>query len=368
MKVLEREILIIGAGPAGLSAAIEAKRTGADVLVVDENTAPGGQLFKQIHRFFGSAEHRAGKRGFEIARELCSEAERLGVEMWLGSVAYGIFDEGVGIVRGGDNCVVKAGTIIVAAGSSEDPVAFPGSTLPGVMTAGAAQTMTNVHRVLPGKRVVIMGSGNVGLILAYQLMQAGAEVAAVVEKKDRIGGYGVHAAKLRRAGVPIYTGMTVKEAVGTDSVKEVIIASLDADGGFIAGSELAIEADTLCIAAGMSPLTELLWQAGVKFDYIPELGGFVPLHDGCMKTSVDGIYVAGDVTGVEEAPIAMEEGVLAGVSAAEAAGHLDGQKAGALRDAAQERIAMLESGAFGESRKAARHMQMVGMCPAKGGN
>ncbi len=368
MKVLEREILIVGAGPAGLSAAIEARRTGADVLVVDENSAPGGQLFKQIHRFFGSAEHRAGKRGFEIAGELCAEARELGVEIWLDSVAYGIFKEGVGVVRGDGNCVVKAKAIIVAAGSSEDPVAFPGSTLPGVITAGAAQTMANVHRVLPGRRIVILGSGNVGLILGYQLMQAGADIVAVVEKREKIGGYGVHAAKLRRAGVPIYTGMTVKEVSGESSVEEVVAAPLDENGQFVPGAELRFAADTLCIAAGMSPLTELLWQAGAKFDYIPELSGFVPVHNGRMETTARGIYVAGDVTGVEEAPIAMEEGVLAGVSAAEAAGHISAKDADALRAAAQERISALESGAFGESRKAARHMQIADMGAEKGGN
>ncbi len=367
MKVFEREILIIGAGPAGLSAAIEARRTGADVLVVDENSTPGGQLFKQIHRFFGSAEHRAGRRGFEIADELCAQARGLGVELWLDSVAYGIFKEGVGIVRGDGNCVVKAKSIIVAAGSSEDPVAFPGSTLPGVMTAGAAQTMANVHRVLPGRRIVILGSGNVGLILAYQLMQAGADVVTVVEKREKIGGYGVHAAKLRRAGVPIYTGMTVKEVKGKESIEQVVIAALDGSGEFVPGSERAINADALCIAAGMSPLTELLWQAGAGFDYIPELGGFVPLHNGHMQTTVDGLFVAGDVTGVEEAPIAMEEGVLAGVSAAEATGRISPAEADAVRAESEARIAMLESGAFGESRKAARHMQMADMCSGKGG-
>ena len=367
MKVLEREILVIGAGPAGLCAAIAARRAGADVLLVDENAAPGGQLFKQIHRFFGSAEHRAGKRGFEIARELCAEAESLNVEIWLDTVAYGIFKEGVGLVRGSDNYIVKAGAVIVAAGSSEDPVAFPGSTLPGVITAGAAQTLANVHRVLPGKRVVILGSGNVGLILGYQLLQAGAEVAAVVEKAEKIGGYGVHAAKLRRAGVPIITGATVKEAHGSERVEEIVVASPDGKGGFVPGSEKVIEADTLCIAAGMSPLTELLWQAGAKFDFIPELGGFVPLHNERMLTTVEGLYAAGDITGVEEAPIAMEEGVLAGVSAAEAIGRMDAGEAESLRTAARERIAVLESGSFGESRKAARHMQIADMC-AKEGN
>ena len=178
MKTIEREIVVIGAGPAGLCAAIEAARAGAQVMLVDENSRPGGQLFKQIHKFFGSAEHMAGTRGYEIAGSLARQAADAGVEFWPDTVAYGIFKEGVGLVRGEQGYIVKAGKTIVAAGGSEDPVAFPGSTLPGVMTAGAAQTLVNVHRVLPGRRIVILGSGNVGLILAYQLLQAGADVAA----------------------------------------------------------------------------------------------------------------------------------------------------------------------------------------------
>ena len=360
MKTIEREIVVIGAGPAGLCAAIEAARAGAQVMLVDENSRLGGQLFKQIHKFFGSAEHMAGTRGYEIAGSLARQAADAGVEFWPDTVAYGIFKEGVGLVRGEQGYIVKAGKTIVAAGGSEDPVAFPGSTLPGVMTAGAAQTLVNVHRVLPGRRIVILGSGNVGLILAYQLLQAGADVAAVIERAERIGGYGVHAAKIRRAGVPILTGSTVVAAEGTESLERLHVASVAADGSVVPGSEQTIEADTLCLAVGMSPLTELRWQAGADFDYIAELGGFVPLHDSRMESAVPGLYVAGDVTGVEEAPIAMEEGRLAGISAAEACGRLESAAAENLSAHAIERISQLESGT-GESRKRARHKQLNDM-------
>jgi len=361
MELLEREIVVIGAGPAGLCAAIEARRTGAEVMLVDENSRPGGQLFKQIHKFFGSSEHHAGTRGYDIASELCRQADSMGTEMWLDTVAYGIFPEGVGLVKNGENYIVKAKKIIVAAGGSEDPAAFKGSTLPGVITAGAAQTLANVDRVLPGKKIVVLGSGNVGLIAAYQLMQGGAEIMAVVEKKDHIGGYGVHAAKLRRAGVPILTESVVTEAVGKDSVEAVTISAADAEGRPVPGSERTIEADTLCIAVGMSPLTELLWQAGAKFSYVQELGGFVPLHDEHMMTTLDGLYAAGDVTGIEEAPIAMEEGNIAGISAACACGHIGPDAAAWLCAAAQQRIRSLESGSFGDNRWAARHRLLDSM-------
>ena len=229
MKELEREILIIGAGPAGLSAAIEAAKAGAKVTVADEHDTIGGQLYKQIHKFFGAADNHAGMRGFEIARKLEQEAKELGVEFWLSTVAYGIFKEGVGIVRDGDNFIVKAKKVIVAAGGIENTTAFPGSTLPGVMLAGAAQTMANIHRVLPGKRMVVVGSGNVGLIVAYQMLQAGAEVLAVVERDDHIGGYGVHAERLRTAGVPIFTDTVIKCASGKTSVVKQIAGELVVD-------------------------------------------------------------------------------------------------------------------------------------------
>ena len=220
------DIVVVGAGPAGLAAAIEAAKRGARTLVVDENNKPGGQLFKQIHKFFGSHEHRAGVRGYDIGRQLLDEAANSGVTVWLDTVVHGLFDSRVAVLREGRHVTVETGRIILATGASENAVAFPGSTLPGVMGAGAIQTMINVHRVLPGKRFVMLGSGNVGLIVCYQLMQAGAEVLAVVEAMPSIGGYGVHAAKIRRAGVPILVGTTISRVVGQGKVEAVVLATL----------------------------------------------------------------------------------------------------------------------------------------------
>lgn len=361
MKEFEREVVIVGAGPAGLSAAIEARKAGCDVLVIDENKRAGGQLYKQIHKFFGSSAHYAGMRGFEIAEKLYGDAVALGVEFWLDTVAFGIFKEGIGVVKDGKAVTVKAKKTVIAAGGMEDPIAFEGSTLPGIMTAGAAQTLMNVHRVKPGKRAVVLGSGNVGLIVAYQLMQAGVEVAAVIEKAGKIGGYQVHADKLTRAGVKVLTSCTVTCAKGKDCVESITAVKFDADGTEIPGSEFSIACDTVCLAVGMSPMTELLWQAGAEFEYEAALGGFVPIHDRGMRTSLADVYAAGDVVGVEEAPIAMEEGIIAGASAAEAAGKLSSADAEKLRVAASERIELLESGEKGEMRKAARHRQLAAM-------
>lgn len=286
--------------------------------------------------------------------KLEQEAKELGVEFWLSTVAYGIFKEGVGVVRDGDNFIVKAKKVIVAAGGIENTTAFPGSTLPGVMLAGAAQTMANIHRVLPGKRMVVVGSGNVGLIVAYQMLQAGAEVLAVVERDDHIGGYGVHAERLRTAGVPIFTDTVIKCASGKTSVEGVTTVKLDGNGAEIAGSEQEYTADTVIMAVGMAPLTELLWNIGCRFEFIGELGGYVPLHNEFMQTSVDGIYAAGDITGVEEASVAMEEGSIAGIAAAAACGCIDADKCKELCASHIDALAVLESGEYDGARSAAR--------------
>ena len=348
------DIVVVGAGPAGLAAAIEAAKRGARTLVVDENNKPGGQLFKQIHKFFGSHEHRAGVRGYDIGRQLLDEAANSGVTVWLDTVVHGLFDSRVAVLREGRHVTVETGRIILATGASENAVAFPGSTLPGVMGAGAIQTMINVHRVLPGKRFVMLGSGNVGLIVCYQLMQAGAEVLAVVEAMPSIGGYGVHAAKIRRAGVPILVGTTISRVVGQGKVEAVVLATLGPDGKIDPQSERTLAADTVGLAVGLTPLTELAWMAGCEFFFSPKLGGHLPLHDENMLTSLPYLYVAGDITGVEEASTAMEEGRLAGIATAESLGLVAAATAAADKAAVRQRIDVLRSGPFGKGRRLAK--------------
>jgi thioredoxin reductase len=217
------------------------------------------------------------------------------------------------------------------------------------MGAGAAQTMTNLYRILPGRRAVMVGSGNVGLIVAYQLLQAGAEVALVVEALPRIGGYGVHAAKLVRAGVPIRTSCTVQEARGDGRVEEVVVADLDEELQPVPGSEQVIVADMVCLAIGLSPLAELAWLMGCGFKYVAELGGHVPIHDRNMETTVPGVYVAGDVSGIEEASAAMEEGQLAGLSAAVSLGCIAADEAERRRVSIWQHLESLRRGRFGEA-------------------
>ena len=350
----ETDILIVGVGPAGLSAGIAAAKHGAKVLVIDENRKPGGQLFKQIHKFFGSREHNAGVRGFRIGEKLLEETEALQVEVLLGYPVYGIFEDNLALY-GSANGVqsVKAKKLILATGANENNLCIQGSTLPGVMTAGAAQTMVNLHHVQPGSLVVMVGSGNVGLIVSYQMLQAGIDVVAVVEAAPSIGGYWVHANKLRRAGVPFYLSHTINRIMGEDGVQQVELVELDHFKP-VPGTEMILDADTVCMAVGLTPMVELARMAGCQMVEIPSLGGVLPLHDEDMCTTNPDVYIAGDISGVEEASTAMEEGRLAGIAAAEALGYLSTECAAQEKDAIRARLNTLRSGDFGQKRADAK--------------
>jgi NADPH-dependent 2,4-dienoyl-CoA reductase/sulfur reductase-like enzyme len=342
------DVIVVGGGPAGLSCSIEAARSGAEVILIDENRRPGGQLFKQIHKFFGSKQHKAGVRGFDIGLQLLEQVNKLGINALLNTVAYGIFNKKtIVIIKDGKTEMIQGKKILLATGAIENPVVFPGWTLPGVMGAGAAQTMINIHRVLPGKRFVVLGSGNVGLIVSYQLLQAGASVVAVVEAAPKIGGYQVHASKIRRAGVPVYTSCTIKEVKGGKEVEEVVIVKLDDSWRPIKGTETTLVADCVCIAGGLHPSIELAQMAGCDLKFFSELGGYLPIHNENMETTIDGIYVAGDTAGVEEASTAMEEGKLAGMDMAQKLGYLSQDKALGKKEEIRESLLALRSGPFG---------------------
>lgn len=317
------DLIIVGAGPSGLSAGIEAAKRGLRVVIFDENEKPGGQLFKQIHKFFGSKEHRAKVRGFVIGQQLLDEAAEAGVEVVLNATVIGLYQDKEVVVKRGDEIEhFKGNAVIVATGAAENMVTFPGWTLPGVIGAGAAQTMMNLHGVLPGKRVLMLGSGNVGLVVSFQLEQCGCEVVALVDAAPRVGGYGVHAAKVARTGVPFYLSHTIVKAEGEECVTGVTIAEVDSKFQFIPGTEKHFDVDTICLAVGLSPMSQLLKMAGCKMEDNPKRGGQVPICDEYGRTSLPGVFVAGDVSGIEEASSAMIEGRMAGIVAAEYLGYM----------------------------------------------
>ena len=344
--MIKTDICVIGAGPGGLTAAIEAKKCGAEVVLIDENQQAGGQLFKQIHKFFGSKEHQAGVRGMDIGNALLKEARELGVEIRLRTVAYGIFEDGIIGIHHIDEeklGLISAKKTIIATGAVENALPFEGWTKPGVMGAGAAQTLIHLYRLKPGNKIVMVGSGNVGLIVSYQLMQAGVEVVALVEAAPKITGYMVHARKLLRAGVPIYTQTTVKEVKGEDGVEKAVLRSTAQETQDESNHDMPLEldVDTVCIAVGLSPLAELAHLADCEFTFNKNLGGFVPVHDKNMKTSQSDVYVAGDVAGIEEASSAMEEGRIAGISACESLNLVSGEELKNYKEACFTRLAGL---------------------------
>ena len=317
------DLIIVGAGPSGLSAAIEAAKRGLKVVVFDENEKPGGQLFKQIHKFFGSKEHKAKIRGFVIGEQLLEEADKLGVEVVLNATVIGLYQDKEITVRIGEAVYhYKGDAIVVATGAAENMVTFPGWTLPGVIGAGAAQTMMNLHGVKPGKKILMLGSGNVGLVVSFQLMQCGCEVVALVDAAPRVGGYGVHAAKVARTGVPFYLSHTIVKAEGEEYVTGVTIAEVDSHFRFVPGTEKHFDVDTICLAVGLSPMSQLLKMAGCEMEDNPKRGGQVPVCDEYGRTSIPGVFVAGDVSGIEEASSAMIEGRMAGIAASQYLGYI----------------------------------------------
>lgn len=351
--MIATEIAIIGGGPAGLCAAHAAAEAGAKVLLIDNSERLGGQLIKQTHMFFGSQKQYAGTRGIDIARKLVSSVEQQpNIRLLTNATVLGIYEDGVISVEHADRVErVTAERIIVATGASERTLAFPNNDLPGIYGAGAVQTLMNVHGVQPGRRVLMIGAGNIGLIVSYQLLQAGVQVAGIIEASGSIGGYLVHAAKVRRAGVPILTRHTIKQAYGSDQVEGATIWQLDDRWQGIPGTERDVPVDVICLAVGLSPLSDLLWQAGCQMHYVPELGGHVAWRDSNLRTSRPQIYIAGDVAGVEEASSAMVEGQIAGLAAAISLGFSDDSVSAKLEDA-QQQAEDLRRGPVGEKTRA----------------
>jgi NADPH-dependent 2,4-dienoyl-CoA reductase/sulfur reductase-like enzyme/ferredoxin len=301
-------VLVIGGGPAGLSAAIELGRRGVEALVIDDKHRLGGKLVLQTHRFFGSVEAvYAGTRGIDIATRLEEEVRSFpNLSVWLQSAALAVYsDRKVGVLKDGRTYVlVEPEVLLVAAGAREKNLAFPGNTLPGVYGAGAFQTLVNRDLVRPTERLFIVGGGNVGLIAGYHALQAGIAVVGLVEVLPECGGYKVHRDKLARLGVPIYTSHTVVSANGTEAVESVTIARVGEKFKPVAGTERSFACDTLLVAVGLDPVNEFFHKA-------KEFG--LPA------------YAAGDAEEIAEASAAIFSGKIRGLEIARALGRETGE-------------------------------------------
>ncbi|MFX0064218.1 MAG: FAD-dependent oxidoreductase [Candidatus Hermodarchaeota archaeon] len=267
IKEIETEVLILGGGPAGLSAARTLGELGVKILLIDDKNKLGGKLVLQTHKFFGSQEDcYAGTRGIDIAEILADQvSEYPNIEIWPSSTALAIYsDQKVGILKDKEYILVKPNKLLVATGAREKTLIFPGNTLPGVYGAGAFQTLVNRDLILPCERLFIVGGGNVGLIAGYHALQAGIAVVGLVEALPKCGGYKVHEDKLRRLGVPIYTSHTITSANGEDKVESITIAQIDENFNVIKGTEQSFEVDTILIAVGLDPVDEF-YHKGKEF-------------------------------------------------------------------------------------------------------
>ncbi len=311
IEELATDVLIIGGGPAGTSAAIELGRKGIRTLLVDDKTELGGKLVLQTHKFFGSVEDsHAGTRGNDIGRMLADTVSGLAsVTVWPCSTVLFVFkDKKVGVLKDGAYKLVVPKMILNAAGAREKFLAFPGNHLVGIYGAGAFQTLANRDLVRPSSRLFIVGGGNVGLIAGYHALQAGIAVAGLAEALPRCGGYKVHADKLERLGVPLYTSHTILAARGRERVESVTIGAVDAGFQPLAGTEKTFACDTILIAVGLNPIDEFTLEA--RAAGIP-------------------VSAAGDALEIAEASSAMFNGRIAGLTIAGALGaDFDGIPAG----------------------------------------
>lgn len=303
MKLRDIDVAVIGAGPAGMAAAIKAKEAGAEnVVIIERDAQLGGLLHQCIHNGFGLLYFGENLTGPEYGYRFIEKLLNAGVNTLLETMVLKITaDREITAVNSRDGLfTLRPKSIVLAMGCRErsrGAINIPGTRPAGVLTAGTAQRLVNIEGFLPGSRIVILGTGDIGMIMARRLTLEGAEVKAAVEILPYVGGLIRNEVQcLHDFQIPVFLRHTVTQIHGEERIEAVTIAALDANQRPVAGTEREIECDTLLLSVGLIPENELSAQAGVKLD--PLTGGAVV--NEMRQTNIPGIFAGGNVLHVHD--------------------------------------------------------------------
>lgn len=367
----ECEVAIIGAGPSGLAAAAVLREYGAGVTIIDEQPRAGGQILRQPPREFAVAHWLPGKLYDRVKSALHTVNGRADIDWRFQSTVLGILRPSPYRVRRATHelwiqspagCyLLRAKVVLLAPGCYERPLAFPGWTLPGVMGAGAIQGFVKSQQLVPGNRFVLAGSHPLQLVVANQLVNAGAQVAAVVFTQRLRQAWSmlrhplvamrnprqwVETAKilnnLRRARVPVIFGKTIVSVDGNDQVERATIATLRAAGTIDRHQVQVFECDRVGICHGFLASSELARQAGADMHWTEHAGGWLAKHDEWLESSIENLFVAGEITSVDGADAALEKGRVAAAGMLRSLGRVDDEGASRLAAAAKKRLHHLQ--------------------------
>jgi len=314
------ELIVIGGGPAGLAAAISAKENGLnDILILERDQVLGGILNQCIHNGFGLHHFKEELTGPEYAERFIRELDGTGIEVMTDTMVLEITKDRTvcAVSPQYGYLTLKAGAVILAMGCRErtrGAISIPGTRPAGILTAGAAQRFVNIEGYMVGKRVVILGSGDIGLIMARRMTLEGAKVLACVEVMPYSGGLMRNIVQcLEDFGIPLYLSHTITDIRGKRRVEGVTVSQVDENRRPIPGTEIEFDCDTVLLSVGLIPENELSRQAGIPID--PRTNG--PMVDESLQTQVPGIFACGNVLHVHDlVDYVSDEAARAGAAAA----------------------------------------------------